>query len=123
MKKLVCQMAVALMLLGTAVAEADSRDRHFRDSPAWSHRADRAYDRGRPGRYYNRYHNDSRRWDRNRYGDYGRDHHRHWRHRRYEHWYPRGYSYGDDYRYWRGAGRYDSGSYGDLRIVLNVPLW
>ena len=132
-------IAIALLSLGAVSAQADSRDGRHRDPSARAHTEDRSYDRGRWDRDVPRRHNDARRGYSGRYDHYdrGRDHHRHWQRGRHDRWYPRGdwrsgryehgyprhYRRGHDYGYWRGSGHFNEGSYGDLQVVLNVPLW
>jgi len=132
MKRFIYPLAAALMLLGTAATQADSRDRHFRDSPSWSRHDDRASDHARERRDFRGHRGDSRHGfrDRPRHDWYGngrphhqRNHHRYWREGRYDHRYGR-HDWRDGYRYRPGGYRYfDDRSYGDLQIVLNVPLW
>lgn len=132
MKRLIYPLAAALMLMGAAATQADSRDRHFRDPPAWSHHGDHVSDHARARRDFRGYHGDSRHRFRNRsrhdgpgrwHRHHGRDHHRHWHHGRdgYQYWR---HDWRDDYRYRPGGYRhFGDRSYGDLQVVLNVPLW
>ena len=143
MKRATCHLALAaLLLLGSFAAHADPRHGHLRDAPGWSEReGHHASDRGRPGREGRRYRDDSfgrhrggyrgdferhdqRRYrDRHHYRDDYLGHDRYWGRRGRDRWYPRQGWSGEDYRYWRGRGYLDDRSYGDLQIVLNLPLW
>ncbi len=132
MKRLIYPLAAALMLLGAAATQADSRDRHFREPPAWSHHGGRAFDHARARRDFRGHRGDSRHGfrDRSRHdwpgkwqGNHGRDHYRHWRHGRNDHRYWR-HDWRDGYRHRAGGYRYfGDRSHGDLQVVLNVPLW
>lgn len=143
MKRATSHLALAaLFLLGSLAAHADSRHGHSRDVPAWSHRDDfRASDRGRRDWAERRNRDDSfgahRGWsrgdfDRHDRWDYGDRHHhrgrlrghdRHWRYGGRVDGYPGGGWHRDGYRNWRGGGYRDDGFYGDLQIVLSLPLW
>ena len=144
MKKLVCNLiAATVLLMGTAVAQADSRsvfvgDHGGRSHGGYrSHRPDRDFDRRRDDsrhgfRGYERRlhggrddHRDGRRGYRDHHGyrggDWRHDRHRGWRHG--SHGYLRSYWRDDGHRYYRGSRYYDDGPHADLQVILDLPLW